>query len=243
MKVKFGFLFSMIAIALGFQSCSLNTGSNGSNPASYFLVANFSPNAVPLDCYVDGSLVASSLSFTNTTPGYAGEPSGSYNFILAATGTTQQLINVTYSFAPNTNYSVFAIDTVLNGTLQTALVQDVLTNPIGDSAKIRFLDFAPNAGTIDLVPVNGGPAFDSGRYFNDQAIYSAYSNFVSVHAPLATDTTYSFNIRQSGSTQTILINNANVSVTAGKIYTIVLGGLLNPTPSEQPLSISVINNP
>jgi hypothetical protein len=235
MKMKIAFLVAAFASAVSFESCSLNSGASA--PASAFLIANFCPNtAIPVDIYANGSFILGDVAYTNYT-NYTGVPSGTYDFIFTVTGNSQGLANVNYSFQPNTSYSLFAIDTISNGVLQTALVQDILSVPAGDSAKIRFLDFAPDAGAVDIALPSGGAVLNSGRYFNDQASIPAYANFTSVPAGK-----YVFEIRKSG-TSNVILPAVTDSLVAGRIYTIALSGLVTPGPNEAPLSASLMNNP
>ncbi len=229
-------LILLIAACAGsFTGCYQQNSDEYSPQSASILISNLCPDSPPLDIYVNNSLGIQALSYSYYQP-YTPISLGTNNIIATITNTVNPIVNSNVTLSPNGYYSYFIIDSL--NAITSATVQDILTIPGGDSAKIRILDFAPNAGTVDIANTNGGSIIDSARYFNDQVTNTSYASFVSVPAG-----TYSFDIRKSG-TSTVLLSGgsyAPFTLVPGAIYTLVISGFVGST-GTQAFSISAINN-
>ncbi len=208
-----------VAIALGVVSCS----EDDDMPAqAQVMVVHASPNAPNVDVRVNNTVAFSNVAFPNNS-NYLSVNAGQANFKISPTGTTTYVIDANVNLTENMNYSVFAIDSV--SKIKAAVVTDNLAAPASGKAHIRFLHFSPNAPAVDIA-ISGGPVVFANRSFNDQAMNAGVTNFTPVDAG-----TYTFQVRPTG-TQTIALSVPNVTLTAGKIYTVFAKGFLNGTGAQ-----------
>jgi hypothetical protein len=131
------------------------------------------------------------------------------------------------------NYSVFAIDSVAE--IKAAVVMDDLTTPAAGKAHVRFFHFSPNAPAVDIA-VTGGPVVFSNRMFNDQSTNASLSNFTPLDAG-----TYNLEVRLAG-TNTVVLALPNVTLTAGKIYTVFAKGFAGGTGMQALGAQVIVNN-
>ena len=127
---------------------------------------------------------------------------------------------------------MFAIDSVAK--IKAAVVSDNLAAPAAGKSHIRFFHFSANAPAVDIA-VTGGPVLFSNRSFNDQGTNTNVINFTPVDAG-----TYNLEVRLAGTTTPVL-TIPNVSLTAGKIYTVFAKGFLGGS-GTQALGAQIIMN-
>lgn len=186
------------------------------------MVVHASPNAPAVDVRINNAVALSSVAYPGNSA-YTPLPAGTTNIKVSPAGTTTYVIDANENLAANTNYSVFAIDSV--SKIKAAVVTDNLTAPASGKAHIRFFHFSPNAPAVDIA-VTGGPVLFSNRTFNDQATNTALSNFTPVDAA-----SYNLEVRLAG-TNTVVLSVPNVPVTAGKIYTVFARGFVTGTGAQ-----------
>jgi hypothetical protein len=199
---------------------------------SRVMVVHASPNAPAVDVRVNNAVALSNVAFpANST--YTSINSGSTNFKVSPTGSTNYVIDATVDLKSNTNYSVFAIDSVAK--IKAAVVMDDLTAPVARKAHVRFFHFSPNAPAVDIA-VTGGPVLFSNRMFNDQATNVSLSNFTPLDAG-----TYNLEVRLAG-TNTVVLALPNVMLTAGKIYTVFAKGFASGMGMQALGAQIIVNN-
>jgi hypothetical protein len=175
----------------------------------------------------------SGLMVVNASPSY-----GTYNVYinnivspvntkgaLPFMGTTAPYINITLD--EDKAYSYYLINDRPN--LSGVLVQDDLSLTSAEKAFVRFINLSPDAGSLDLA-ISGGAVL-----VGDKAFKSA-SDFISADAK---PYTLELKSKQSGA---VLATIKDVTLTAGKMYTVVAGGFTTPGELQQPLRIEVITN-
>jgi hypothetical protein len=158
---------------------------------------------------------------------------GTTNIKVSPTGTTTYVIDANVNLAANTNYSVFAVDSV--SKIKAAVVTDNLAAPAAGKAHVRFFHFSANAPAVDIA-VTGGPVLFSNRSFNDQAGNTSLANFTPVDAA-----TYNLQVRLAG-TSTVVLSVPNVALTAGKIYTVFAKGFVTGTGAQALGAQVIVNN-
>jgi hypothetical protein len=99
---------------------------------------------------------------------------------------------------------------------------------------VRFFHFSPNAPAVDIA-VTGGPVLFSNRKFNDQSTNAALTAFTPLNAG-----TYNLEVRLAG-TSTVALSIPNVTLAAGKIYTVFAKGFAGGT-GAQALGAQIITN-
>ncbi|MFQ3599025.1 MAG: DUF4397 domain-containing protein [Chloroherpetonaceae bacterium] len=232
------FLVLVAAVSLSLNTgCSEDTTSSPSpTPQARVLVVHASPDAPGVDLLVDNQKVNQQpLTFPNNT-GYLSVNAGTRNVKVNVAGTTTTVINADLPLEANRNYSVFAIDSV---SKITALVtNDDLTAPAAGKAHVRFIHLSPNAPAVDvsLVGQPAGQGLFTNRTFNT-TITAAQQAFTPVDAG-----TVNLEVRVAGTT-TVALSLPNITLDAGKIYTIFARGFLGGTGAQELGAQIIVNNP
>lgn len=208
-------------------SIACSDDDNPINPVdqSNVLVVHASPNAPAVDLLVDNSVVGSGLAFPGNT-GYLAVDAGSRNIKVNVSGTSTSVINANLDLASETNYSVFAVDSV--SKITALVVEDDLTPPAQGNAHARFIHLSPDAPAVDITLTDGTIVFGN-QAFKD------YTDFT----PLAAGT-YNLQVRVAGTT-TVALDLPGITLEQGKIYTIFAKGFLSGT-GDQSLGAEIIVN-
>lgn len=221
---------SLAMLSLTVTSCDEDE-DDVETPKAQVMVVHASPNAPAVDVRINNTVALSNVAYPSNS-NYNAVNAGATNLKISPTGTMTYVIDANVNLSANTNYSVFAIDSVAE--IKAAVVTDNLTAPAAGKAHVRFFHFSPNAPAVD-VAVTGGPVLFSNRSFNDQVTNTNAVNFTAVDAG-----TYNLEVRATGTTPAVL-TIPNVSLSAGKIYTIFAKGFLGGT-NTQALGAQVIMN-
>jgi hypothetical protein len=223
--------FSLALLSLVVTSCDKDDDDNSNNRKAQVMVIHASANAPAVDVRVNNTVALANVAYPSNS-NYTAVNAGAANFKVSPTGTTNYVIDANVTLSENTNYSVFAIDSVAK--IKAAVVTDNLTAPATGQAHIRFFHFSLNAPAVD-VAVTGGPVLFSDRRFNDQTTNTGSINFTPVAAG-----TYNLEVRAAGTT-TVVLTVPNVALSAGKIYTVFAKGFLGGT-GAQALGAQIIMN-
>ncbi len=231
-KIKLAFL-GLAALSFAFVSCT--DDETPTAETAKVNVVHASPNAPGVDLLVDGVKVNSSaLAFPDNT-GYLSVNAGARNFKVNVTGTSTTVIDVTPTLTKDANYTVFAIDSV--SKISPLLLVDDLTAPAAGKAHIRFIHLSPNAPAVDVSVVGqaAGVGIFTNRSFN-KTITAAQYAFTPVDAA-----TYDLEVRVAGTT-TVALNLPDITLTAGKIYTVFAKGFLGGTGAQALGAGIIVNN-
>ena len=220
-------LFSVVIVSSVLLACEKDDDAK-----TKVMVIHASPNAPNVDVRVNNAIAFSNLPFPENTA-YTSINAGSTNIKVSPTGTTTYVIDATTTLAENKNYSVFAIDSV--SKIKLAAVEDNLAAPAAGKAHVRFFHFSPNAPAVDIA-VTGGPVLFANRTFNDQSTNNAVIAFTPVNAG-----TYNLEVRPAGST-TVVLALPNITLEAGKIYTVFAKGLLGEGGTKALGAKIIVNN-
>jgi hypothetical protein len=195
------------------------------------MVVHASPDAPNVDVRINNAVALTNVAYPTNSP-YTAVDAGNANFKISPAGTTTYVIDATVPLEANKYYSVFAIDSV--SKIKAAVVMDNLTTPATGKSHVRFFHFSPNAPAVDIA-VTDGPVVFSNRRFNDQATTASLANFTPLDAG-----TYNLEVRLAG-TNTVVLPLPNITLTAGKIYTVFAKGFVGGT-GVQALGAQVIVN-
>jgi hypothetical protein len=220
---------SLAMLSMAFTSC--DDDDDIEDAKARVMVVHASPNGPAVDVRVNNAVALTNLVYPSNSA-YTAVNAGSTNLKVSPTGTTNYVIDADVNLNGNTNYSVFAIDSV--SRIKAAVVSDNLTAPAAGKAHVRFFHFSPNAPAVDIA-VAGGPVLFSSRSFNDQGNNASFGNFTAVDAG-----NYTLEVRAAG-TMPAILTIPNVSLTSGKIYTVFAKGFLGGT-GTQALGAQVIMN-
>lgn len=186
-----------------------------------------SPGTGALDFGVDGQKV-NSFTYNTQSFGYYTAYPGTRLIGVVKKDSSTYLTKESVDLKPATFYSIFVVDTLKSTKL--LVLEDDLTAPAADKAKIRFVNLSPGSQALDLAVSGADTALVKNKAFKE------FSTF----APIAPNAAYSFDVKQAGTT-TVKATLPAVKIEAGKIYTIWARGLSSKTDSTA-FGLSVITN-
>ncbi len=220
-------LFVLIAVtSIAMVSCSEDDNPTDPSPSQGMVMAvHTSPNAPEVDILVDDVVAAEGLIYTQNT-GYANVVAGTRNVKVYVPALDANIFDANLPIAANTNYSVFAIDSVEN--IDFILTVDDLTSPAAGKAHVRFFHLSPNAPGVDITTTDGTLVFEDYEF-------SEYSEFKPLDAG-----TYDLQVRLQG-TDTVVLELPGIAVADGKIYTVYAKGFVGGE-GNQALGAEIIVN-
>jgi hypothetical protein len=190
------------------------------------LAVHSSPDAPAVDLYVDGAKVGSGLAYPGNTS-YLSVNAGTRAVAVKVAGTSTTVLSADLPIAANTNYSVFAVDSVSN--LSALVLTDDLSAPASGKAHVRFIHLSPDAPAVD-VALAGGSVLFGNKSFKE---YTAFT-------PLDAGT-YDLEVRLAG-TSTVALPLPGIALTAGKIYTVFAKGFAGGSGAQALGAQIIVNN-
>lgn len=113
-------------------------------------VVHASPDAPPVDIYVDGQKALEGIPFGDYSD-YVTVPSGQHNFAVFVGGTMTKVAETNPTLSPGQDYSVIAIGFAGKApALSLLLLYDTTADPGPTSAKVRVVHAAPSAPAVDV---------------------------------------------------------------------------------------------
>ena len=219
----------LVSVCMMMIVASCNSKNDNTNPQQgFFLVTNISPDAPPLNVYVNSTLLGSGLSYGVYTP-YYGATAGGYTFSFTDASNATVLSN-TVTLAVNKKYSYFLVDSF--GAMKSSFVEDNFVAPGADSVSIRFFNLSPDAGPVKLADSASNTSLYT-RDFNDQSSVSSYANFDRIPAGI-----YTFQLRNIYDS---VIASKVDTLSGAHVYTIFAKGFYKGAGS-QGIGIGQINN-
>jgi hypothetical protein len=191
------------------------------------MVVHASPNAPGVDLLIDNvKKNTAALTFPQNTA-YLDVTTGTRNIKVNVAGTITSVITADLPFVENKNYTVFAADSV--SKIAPVVLTDDLTAPAAGKAHVRFVHLSPNAPAVDVAVTGGSVVFPNAAFKSATAF-----------TPLGAGT-YNLEVRVAG-TQNVALPLPNITLTAGKIYTIFAKGFLGGTGAEALGAGIIVNN-
>jgi hypothetical protein len=207
--------------ALFFSSCDENnpiTNIFDAKLRAINSIANFDVNLFRVN---SDTISSSSFQYTNSY-GYRNLTGNMTHTVLVRgsnlTGSASTELGLTLS--SNTHYTWFVHDNINASGLEITPVQDNMSNPATGSFKLRAINLSPVLGTVRIKQA-AGPDMITGLSFKS---ISSYSEF--------TGGTYQIEVRDNSN----IYYSQSVTLTAGKIYDLVISGLNSAT---RPIIFSV----
>lgn len=219
------------AVLTGFFGCDLGGNNLPSTPAAAILFSTLSPDAPNTDIFVGSSSAASNIPYGRYTP-YAQVVPGKSTIRITNSGGTPIIATDTINPQEGNYYSLFIVDSVKK--MKVAFVKDALTTLSGDSVKIRFFNFSPNAPAVDLL-TKSGDSISLHRTFNDQSAIPSLQGFKQMKKG-----SYVFSVRQSNSS-TMLVDSVKLDLAGGATYTLFLKGFVGGT-QEKSIGLGSMRN-
>lgn len=157
-------MFLRACLVIGLLACT-----SVASATSLVRVAHLSPDAPGVDVWVNGDIVLTNVSFTETSAYLPLDP-GSYQVQVTPTGATMPIvIDANLTLAANTAYTVAATGLLGQNDLQPVVLIDDRTVDAAN-AKVRFTHASPDAPAVDIAVV-GGPAVFPNVSFRGSSAY------------------------------------------------------------------------
>lgn len=189
---------------------------------SYVRALHASPDAPPVDIYVNDRLIYSGLEYKEFTE-YIPVTPGQYNIKIFATGTTTNpVIDTIIDVVANQDYTVAATGLLEN--IKALVVHDSALLLPPDSGQIKVVHLSPNAPTVDVTLPDGTILFENIEY-------KEVSNNLIVPA-----SKYTIQLRVHG-TDKVVLTVPNVLIKPDKYYTVYAVGLVGN--QETPLQVLI----
>jgi len=217
--------FSLFAITLMLSACKKEYNTEPIEATAIGFV-HASPGTGPLDFAMDNQRIGS-FSYTKDLGYYIAYP-GSRFIGIVKKDSSRYITTLTANLKPGKYYSAFIADTLKSTKI--LLVEDDLSSPETNKAKVRFINLSPGSAPLDLVIQNQSTPLFTSKAFKE------YTNFSSIDP----SDTYTFQVKESGSS-TIKASLPTVKIEKGKIYTIWAKGLSSTTDSTK-FGLSILTN-
>ena len=174
-------------------------------------VAHASPDAPPVDIYVNGSILYSNLAFSQFGA-VASVPAGVYEATVYPAGkTAPTLLDVLIpATADGSAYLIAAVNPL--NYLNLEVYTERPSAPSPGNVYVNFLHASPDAPPVDIAVVGVGVVFSFQTYLNQSPAIAVAQG------------TYTFQVLLAG-TSTVVLTVPNVSLTS-KSYTVVAEGLV-----------------
>lgn len=191
-------------------------------------VVHASPGGPEFSFLID-NVNATPKAFTyNTALDYQDVKAGDKQLSIVKKGTTDVIVKSPFTLKSEKSYTAFITEKAPKASF--VLVEDDLSAPAADKAKVRFANLSPDAPAVDLL-VAGKP--DAGL---TKKAFKETSAFVNI-TPAAE---VKFEIVENGKTA-VLATLDKVKIEKGKIYTIWVKGLKDAADDTK-LGLAVMTN-
>jgi len=225
-------IFTAVAAVLLFTGCSKDDDKDNS---AKLLLTNACPNTpVNLQTLSNGQQIFTEQFYPRTIDNYvSARANGSVNLKMGLVNTSNYVIDTTVALDANKYYSVFAVGAY--SSISAAIVKDEFPAAATGKAYIRFFHFSTNAPAVDIAIKNGATLY-ANRTFNDQSAVASRVEFNQIDIG-----TYTIQVKLAG-TNTVILEVPNVSLYAGKYYTLWARGVVGNTDDTQ-FGTSLITHP
>ena len=175
-----------------------------------------SPDAPPVDVWVDGNIAFQNAPFTGITP-YAELGQGMRNIQVVPTGATEPVvIEADLDLQSDTDYTIVAVG--LLADIEPLVLVDNNSLPAEGMAHVRFVHASPDAPAVDIA-VTGGPVLFGNISFK------GVGDYLPVDAG-----TYDLEARLAG-TETVALSLPGTRLQEGTVYTVYAMGLAGGEPA------------
>jgi hypothetical protein len=208
---------AVFASALLFTACKKDSDNQDVETAKIGFV-HASPGTVPLDVIFNNQR-SLSLNYTNDK-GYFNAYPGSVLIGVTKKDSTKYITNSTSLLKPGNFYSAFVVDTLKSTKI--LVIEDDLSTPETDKAKVRFINLSPGSPKLSLNVQGSANALFADKAFKEA---TPFSN-------IAAADSYTFEVKETGTTA-VKATLPNIKIEKGKIYTIWAKGLSSATDSTK----------
>ena len=228
MGVPFGAETVYTVFATGFATGgtpALNAVLNEDAGIARVRVAHMSPDAPAVDVRVNGAVALANIPFEAVT-GYVELPSNAYFIEVVPAGQPGPVvIAATLELAPNTDYTVAAVNDLAN--IEPLVLVDDNTIPGPGQSHVRFVHASPDAPAVDITLTDGTVLFGN-------IAFKEVGNYLPVAAG-----TYDLEVRLAG-TSTVVLSLPGIPFSDQTVYTVFATGFAAGGPP--PLNAALIED-
>lgn len=204
----------------GSPCCCHRRQYNRVSERPFIRLLHASPSMPPVDLYANDNLITRNLSYKEFIE-YFPVPASSYHIRAFPTGQkTNPLLAANISVPAGSILTIAVVGDVSNPGIVS--VSDRMMPIPPDKTYVRFVQFSPNAGSLDVTLPDGTKLFHDAK-FKDVTNYTAVDPGV-----------YTLQARAAGTGQVVL-NVPNVNIKPDRFYTVYAIGLAGDNPSLQML--------
>lgn len=213
-RLWFGVMFLCLTVL---SSCKKNEVEQ--QEGAHIRIINASPAYATYNVYIDGTKVNNSgaLPFGGTVS-FMRYETGTHEIKFTSASNTTTLLSKSLSTENARVYSVYLVNT--GDKLETLIINDEATQTSTTQAFVKFVNVSPDAPALDLYVKDGASLFKGITYKNG----SAYA--------LIDAKTQTLEIKDAA-TGTVKATLTDTEFTAGRYYTIIAKGMLNPGPDDR----------
>lgn len=198
----------------------LPLGATAQEAPARIRVMHASPDAPPVDVFVDGTPILQNVPFFALS-GALSAPAGSYRVQVAPTGAGPgaAVIDGVVTVSAGKAYTIAAVNSVAN--IEPLLLEDNIGVPPAGQARVRVFHAAPDAPAVDVKLAGTSTAVVGNLPFKAAA-------YLDVDAG-----TYSFDITPTGSNQ-VVFTTPPMRFERGWTYSLIATGFLTPATEDTP---------
>ena len=190
-------------------------GCGGSSDTTQQLrIVMASPDAPPVDILIDGTQVATSLAYTNSTA-YLTVKSGSRHIQVLTVSNSTSVFDQTVSVTASANQTLVLTGAVAK--LQSLLLTDgtVNTAVTAEQGSVRVVNAAPSMGPADVYIVNAGTSLSGAKPASSNLSVNQATAYKA-----ATIGNYQVFMTQPG-TANVLLNTGPLALTQSQYQTVI----------------------
>ncbi|WP_161805872.1 DUF4397 domain-containing protein [Pedobacter sp. Hv1] len=207
----------LVLTALLLVACKKDK-DGGTTPSAKVNLMISSPGATELSLFLNGTKsTTSALNYNSVVKNLSVTP-GTVEFSFKKKDVTEVLDKISANVKSSGTYTLIFADK--SPKTAVILVEDDLTSPTAEKAKIRFANLSPDAPALDLYVVGKTDAVVTNKTFKQ------VSAFVNIDPGAL-----GFEIKENGKTE-VLATLTKFTIEKGKIYTIWARGLKDPAAAD-----------
>lgn len=202
-------IMMVMSIALVMTSCLDDQDTVAPTPIAYVSFYHGSPQTDHLTITVDNRVYNSNPFQFGNYFDYGNFYTGNRSFSFRNPGTSSSLLDTTVTLKASEVYSVFL--TEKDDLFEPIIVEDELTNPGTNKARLRVAHLSPDAGDIDLIVGDSTQAFIGALSFGE------VSDFKTIDIG-----TLKLAVHEAEGEELVTAND--LSIRESRIYTLVIRG-------------------
>lgn len=205
-----------LVLVFGVISCDDDNGGVG---VASLRVLHDSPDAPPVDGFIDDVEVISDLPYLNTFPtngsGYAPIPSGVNNIKVNAAGTDITVVDADLNFSRNSDTTIIVTGLLEDDSIFPIVLDDDNSLPAAGAIKVRAVHGAPGVGNVDIYINPPGTDINNVDPTLTDVAFGQASGYLEVAAGF-----YQVIVTPTG-TKTVAIDTGAIEFFSGEIRTAV----------------------